>query len=193
MNDRTKLTVEEVEHPLQELSEHLSGENGRMWLEALERFLRRENPWGEIPLLTPLSRHPVGPITEPFNVNKFFNKSKKIDMYSEHTDSLITQTKVVESAGPASLLSFDLTYPVGAAEITALLPNKKEVQLWQIAHLLKKQINGEPGSLATNGSQNVFFTKHYPENRMYETISLRWDKNDSLWRCDQDFPGSHIC
>ncbi len=43
--DDTQLTLHEVRGPFEDLFRKLSGEDGREWLMALNKFLRKENPW----------------------------------------------------------------------------------------------------------------------------------------------------
>jgi hypothetical protein len=45
----TRLTLPEVRGPLTDLLGKLDGENGGVWLRGLNKFLRKENPWGEKP------------------------------------------------------------------------------------------------------------------------------------------------
>lgn len=41
----TRLALRDVRGPLNDLNEKLSGEEGHVWLPALNQFLRKENPW----------------------------------------------------------------------------------------------------------------------------------------------------
>ena len=40
------LSLSETQGPRRQLEDNLAGKQGRMWLQAFNRFLRRENPWG---------------------------------------------------------------------------------------------------------------------------------------------------
>lgn len=40
------LSLSETQGPRRELEDRLASKQGRMWLQAFNRFLRRENPWG---------------------------------------------------------------------------------------------------------------------------------------------------
>lgn len=40
------LSLSETQGPRRDLEDRLAGKQGRMWLQAFNRFLRRENPWG---------------------------------------------------------------------------------------------------------------------------------------------------
>lgn len=42
------LTAREIHGPYTQLLTNLQGENGNMWLEALKRFNRKENPWSSV-------------------------------------------------------------------------------------------------------------------------------------------------
>ncbi len=42
----TRLALCDVRGPLTDLLEKLSGDNGEQWFHGLNRFLRKENPWG---------------------------------------------------------------------------------------------------------------------------------------------------
>jgi hypothetical protein len=45
----TRLALSEVQGPLIDLLEKVGGRDGEMWLRGLNKFLRKENPWGEKP------------------------------------------------------------------------------------------------------------------------------------------------
>ena len=45
MDTNTQVTLSEARGPLDQLNENLSGKNGREWLNAFKRFLRKEHPW----------------------------------------------------------------------------------------------------------------------------------------------------
>lgn len=47
MND-TRLALSDIRGLLNDLLEKLSGANAREWHNALKRFLRKENPWGDV-------------------------------------------------------------------------------------------------------------------------------------------------
>lgn len=44
-NSRTLLTAREIHGPYVQLLVNLQGEDGKLWLFALKKFLRKENPW----------------------------------------------------------------------------------------------------------------------------------------------------
>ncbi len=43
--NNTQLTLSEVKGPLDQLNKNLTGNDGRKWLSALNKFLRKEDPW----------------------------------------------------------------------------------------------------------------------------------------------------
>lgn len=45
MSSDTRLSLSDVRGPINDLLEKLEGKNGRTWLQELNKFLRKENPW----------------------------------------------------------------------------------------------------------------------------------------------------
>jgi hypothetical protein len=46
-SNNTRLTLSETKGPLAQILDVLAGKDGRYWLKALSKTLRRENPWGD--------------------------------------------------------------------------------------------------------------------------------------------------
>jgi len=53
-----RLPLSVIRGPRDSLEEKLAGEDGEQWLKALNRFLRKENPWPEGPVVSGLHQAP---------------------------------------------------------------------------------------------------------------------------------------
>lgn len=48
MNKNTQVSLSEAHGPMQQLLKNLAGKEGREWLTSFNKFLRKENPFGEV-------------------------------------------------------------------------------------------------------------------------------------------------
>lgn len=73
----SRLALCNVRGPLTDLLEKLSGEDGDQWLRALNKMLRRENPWE--PKIFPINRD------QPFDSEKFLGRGWTINEQDERS------------------------------------------------------------------------------------------------------------
>ena len=119
MGDHAQLTVRDIRGPYTQLLINLQGENGSEWLEALNTFLRKENPWK---LFGAGSLVPVGPLTERFEPERFFNnRNKRLHLF-QSIDQLVRYVGPTDTAGVSILGYADLTRDASEREIRAELP-----------------------------------------------------------------------
>lgn len=98
----------------------------------------------------------VGPLKKRFVPDEFFKTRKGLYLWND-MQRVLKNASPVESAGAGKLCSFDLTRNAYDRNIKAELPERHEVELWQIAELIEAQKNGEEGRLLTNGYANIFY------------------------------------
>lgn len=174
MRGHAQLTAREIHGPYVQLLTNLQGENGSEWLEALNLFLRKENPWEKPKLFAAGSLISVGPLTERFDPKSFFKTRKGLYLWNDMSRVLEHATST-EAADAATLGYANLTRNAYDREIKAELPETHEVELWQIANLIEVQKNGEAGPLLTNGYANIFYCGGF-------VVYLRWDADSARWR-----------
>jgi hypothetical protein len=70
MFNHAQLTLREIHGPYMQLLVNLQGEKGGMWLNALKRFNRKENPW---------DGKPLWPIWKTVTVGQYQDKAQMLD------------------------------------------------------------------------------------------------------------------
>lgn len=108
-----KLTLAEVLRPLAQLCLNLSGKNGLIWLNALTRFLRKENPWLNLDKWKVWTYATMGlriPLAEM--VQSLVDQGFKIQ-YSEHypMDLLVIEDQLEFSPIENYIVAFALVSP----------------------------------------------------------------------------------
>ena len=158
----------------------LSSDVMQGWIDnqqGLKKFLGGLNPSvveGKKTVLNFREEVSVGPLKKRFVPNEFFvTRDEGLHLYN-NMQHVLKNAQIVESAEAAKLRCFDLTMNAYDKEIKAELPQRREVALWQIAHLIEAQKNGEDGSLLTNGHANIFYVAGYAVNVNWHTADRRW-------------------
>ncbi len=116
----------------------------------------------------------IPPLLERFVPNEFFKTRPGLYLYNDMGRVLKGAQTVGPTQGAAKFRSFDLTKNAYDREIKAELPERHEVELWQIAKLIKEQWGGEDGPLLTNGYANVFYVAGC-------AVGVYWDADDQEW------------
>ncbi len=120
----------------------------------------------------------VGPLTKRFDPNEFFCDEKS-SCVREGLGSgfYYNEMPVVESADAVKLRYFDLARDASDRQIKGELPEKHNIETWQIAALTDAQRNGESGPLLADGSMNIFYID---ERRVYAYYSgPQWSIDDT--------------
>lgn len=126
----------------------------------------------------------VGPLEKRFVPNEFFKTRPGLYLYND-MQRVLKNAQAVESDEAASLRSFDLTRNAYDREIKLELPERHEVELWQVADLIERQKNGEAGALLNNGYANIFYVAGY-------AVCVHWGADNrewrvSAWKLDDDY------
>ena len=168
----------------------LSGDVMQGWIDnpqGLKKILCSLNPSAVKRKETVLSFHEevsVGPLTKQFVPNEFFVTRKGLYLWND-ISRVLKNAQAVDSAGAATLRSFNLVKNAYDKEIKAELPEHHEVELWQIAELIDAQKNGENGPLLTNGYANIFYVAGYAVNARWNAVDREW--NVDAWRLVDDY------
>lgn len=157
--------------PLLDLIEKLSGEEGMEWLAALEKFLRKENPWEKVAtkvgnFLKKILTIVVPATAEPFDIEKKFVKNLdrdatlKVAFVSDDFQSSFygkTEDPVVESI----LNCYKLKKPANDREIIGELGGEDKVgtTMAEVFHLMTAQGRGQKGKLLVNDYANIFYVR----------------------------------
>jgi hypothetical protein len=170
MVDHAQLTAREIHGPCTQLLTNLGGENGQEWLTALNRFLRKENPWEKPKLLRFL-----GTTTVPARVTLFITRDHfkvamgkkdrlKISFVGENfTNWFLAGAGKVEAPAVAHELAYheltkrSLDQPI-VDELGGETP--AESTLADIWAKMAAQGNGEEGDLLTkNYAASIFYVR----------------------------------
>lgn len=168
----------------------LSGEVMQGWINnpaGLKKFLRGLNPPASAGSVLNFHENiTTWPLTKRFARREFFKTRTGLCLWSD-MERVLSRTQDVEPTGTTTLLSsFDLTRNAYDREIKAELPERHEVELWQIAELIDRQKNGEDGALLTNGRANIFYVAGFAVHVDWsaghrEWRVLAWALGDSRW------------
>lgn len=125
----------------------------------------------------------VGPLKKRFVPNEFFTNRQGLYLWNG-MQRVLKNALTVESAGAGKLRSFDLTGNAYDHDIKAELPERHEVELWQIAELIETQKNGKEGRLLTNGYTNIFYVAGCAVYVFWHADHRKW--NVRGWELDDD-------
>ena len=131
---------------------------------------------------------PVEPLTEPLNLDAFFQSRPGLyvwDSFRARAKTLLG--KVCGSSNGAPVLrSYDLTEAAYDRKIKQILSKAHEVDLWMIAQMIRAQGGGKDGPLITNGFANIFYVSGFVVFVYWNAVSGRWyvigwGLDDSRW------------
>ena len=154
------------------------------WVEALKKFLRKENPWLEnVPTLLKFVGNVSLPTISEFDAEAHFKVTPAgerdtadvvIGWVGKNMDGL-AKGKVETDVAEATLRVHRLIEASVNASIIAELGNEvAETTLAQIYQLLKAQGHGQQGALLTNGFANVFYVGDW-------AVCCRWISDCDSW------------
>lgn len=172
------LPLSEVQGPRDDLEQKLAGADGRSWLTALTKFLRKENPWEEIAV--PVTTAQV-PAVARFVVKDYFKQdtslkaSVKISYVGDNFKAQFSG-KTEEGVPAVELKVYRLRKASSDAPIIAALGDRHETRLAHFWTLLSCQPNGEQGVLLVSGHANIFYVD------ILWAVHAVWD--DGGWNVD---------
>ena len=178
------IDVCEIRGLVGDLFDKICGENGREWLEALKRFLKKENPWGEAmnivgdPKIIQIDR------SNKFSPVEFLGKGWTIEEEDKRSLKL-TEVDLTK-------IRFETCLKVGEGYITGEEKLKRlksaghirlDVQifltLWKNQHLIPDKWKEK-----TNGNTTYFYfdgtVLRYPDGHRY-VLCLYWDGDGWEW------------
>jgi len=169
-----KLSLSETQGPRSDLETKLAGPDGPQWLEGLNRFLRKENPWPKSQLLKRLATVTTKAMGKFVAKDHFRpdNQNVTINHIDENFKSRflgLTQ----EAIGADAVVGYELTKDSLDQAIIAELGANHQTTVSHLWFLLTKQANGENGALLTNGRANIFYIRGISGNLWAVTVD--WD------------------
>lgn len=181
--------LQEITGLLWDLFSKLSGDQGAEWLEALKRFLRKENPWPMPPgLLEQIATVVVSAIPS-FDAGAHFvialdkdckSAEVRIGRVSDNVRCLVKG--FVEPEVAAATLRFHklVTASPNCLILSALGGEEVALTTWgQIYEEISRQGRGQGGVLLTNGNSNVFYVRQ--KNGEIWAVHCIWDSSDRYW------------
>ncbi len=183
--DKTRLMHHETNGPLTHLLNNLSGEEGKIWLHQLKKFLRKEDTWTNNHVNLKQERtfhiHPVNTKKSDFfkignGITKLWlsNNFKNIFLPLVNDTIIYKGGKVEKFKLIESMNDFQIN-----EEISGGFETPTEIAA-MIISLISAQPNGEDGVLLNNGYANIFYFKH-GERLFYVRVS--WDAVYEEWDC----------
>jgi len=180
------ISLSDFQGPRNDFEQKLSGEDGKIWLDAFKCFLRKENPWdNKSVLFESLSLITIPATTEKFIIAKKFkvDKSKDTEVKIQGITGDNFQkwfwNKEEMPIAETILCSVVLRREAGSDEIIARLGGKTvaETNLTTIYQLMKKDTK-----IWGDGGPNIFYV---PDNNNV----LRWvwvHQFDGSWVINSD-------
>jgi len=146
------------------------------WVTALKRFLRKENPWGEVTkLLKRVTSVNVG------GFQRFVAKDHLESANVGYTNDNFNQfflNKVEENVGGITIAVHRLKRNSLDFPILSELSDHAKISLAYFFELLKKQSKGKPGPLLTNGCANIAYIMS--DGKLW-AVQARWVEVDRYW------------
>ncbi len=189
MSNHAQLTARDIHGPFVQLLTNLQGDNGREWLDALNRFLRKEPCWvaggktaptksAESPLT---KRAPVqfDTLDESLDLQAFYQMRAGLYVWNDFIQFVLAPARADTTAVKLEKLWYrDLKSSERDVLIEAHLGKNhlfgdREVSLL-IASLIAKQKNGEVGVLLYSGKANLFYTKS-------RVVCVNWYSDGRQW------------
>lgn len=188
MVKHAQLTARDIHGPYMQLLTNLQGDNGQEWLSALNRFLRKENPWEKPKLLRLLGTTsiPARDCTyiarDDFKVAMGKKDKVKVSFVGESFANwfLLGAGKIELPAGVHPLAYYTLTKRSLDLPIVDELGGEALVEstLADIWAKMEVQGNGEEGDLLIKDyAANVFYVRDTAEE--LRVVDVRWEDG---WR-----------
>ena len=179
-----QLTAREIHGPYKQLLTNLQGDNGQEWLDALNRFLRKENPWEKPKLLRLLGSTTVPARVTAFIARDHFKVTKgkedkvKISFIGDNftTYFLSGNSKAEAPAVAHELAHHELTKRSLDVPIVTELGGEApaESTLADIWTKMEAQGGGEDGDLLTkNYAANIFYVRGAAGE--LRVVRVRWN------------------
>lgn len=148
------------------------------WVSATKQFLRKENPWGEIPkLLSEVASGIKVPGADRFVAKDHIKAANVGWMGDEFKEYFLNN---VEENVPEAILSVHRLERASLdAPIMTELGARKQVFLAQFFELLERQARGEWGLLMTNGLANIAYIVGSDGN--FWAVSASWRGVYRVW------------
>ncbi len=188
MTHHAQLTARDIHGPYAQLLTNLVGNNGEEWLLALNRFLRKENPWEKPKLLRRIGTTAMPARTVSFVARNYFKvnlcKNDKVkislvgDSFFEYF--LAGEGKLEVASGLHELAYYQLVKRSPDMPIVTELGGEilAECMLADVWAKIEAQGDGRNGDLLTNGCANIFYVRDTAgELRM---VDVGWD--DDGWQ-----------
>ncbi len=116
----------------------------------------------------------VGPLQTKFVRREFFRTRSGLYLWND-MERVLSVTHDADSPQPVKTLQYhDLGKNAHDRDIKAQLPEKQEVELWQVAWLIERQKDGEEGVLLTNGYANIFYVAGF-------AVGVGWNAGNREW------------
>jgi len=180
--------LRQIAGPLKDLLDKLSGAEGSEWVEALKKFLRKENPWPQVQKAAPDLLQLITTVTIPaiktFSPEGRFQVGErdgvKIGWVGDNAKRLM-RGMVEEAVEQTTLRIHTLKEPSSDGPIIAELGGEEVITTtWgQMYEMMRRQGHGQEGNLLTNGYANIFYIKC---SDGIWAVCCRWRSRYADWR-----------
>jgi len=181
--------LRQVGGPLGDLWQKLAGEDGQEWLEALKRFLRKEESWPQVvkQVLLKLVTTVILPAIATFRALDHFKVGEvegvKVGFVSDNFKRvfLTGDGKVERKVAKATLRVHQLLKGLVDSSIIAELGGEEvaETTLAQMWKMMKRQGRGQKGKLLTNSYANIFYIRD--TDGVLWAVDCGWDSSCAAW------------
>ncbi|MDP3954617.1 MAG: hypothetical protein Q8Q06_04355 [bacterium] len=173
------VSLSDFQGPRDDFEQKLTGPDGKIWLAAFKRFLRKENPWAK--LLVQVDEVEVLGTTrfvaaDMFGPNNYAGiKFFLGDSFKENFLGKIEKRVPATDLAVHILVRQSLDRPI----IDELGGGREETFLYQLYELISRQPKGEDGPLLVDGKTNIFYIRDAAE--VLWAVNVDWDSHRSEW------------
>lgn len=184
MTNHAQLTARDIHGPYTQLLTNLQGENGQEWLSALNRFLRKENPWEKPKATAFFGRHTLVDVPEVdpgMDLETFYQNRPGLYVWDDFTTLVLQPALQADRSTlirPASmsrrLLKVNATDAVIEEKLGRNYQFSELAAALIIAKMIEAQPNGIAGLLLNNGYANLFYLPTC-------VVFVHWDADGRGW------------